>query len=1718
MTLFTEHRPGGKDHDQKDHGRRGTAAQGPAVPAPMQPRRPWWEMRADEFAANYPEYVTAYGATDVMGLVRSLDTWMTNSARLEGIVSKATWDLIPADMKDVRWTTLDRRFERDMDVGGVSDFRFKVPPGGQTLDVPPLMMLNPNLFSGGWYIHDGDFTVAHELGHIAFGRKGLSPLSRHESEQFANLYAERLLGRFTTRGGGGPAGNLDNKGAMYTVYGDQVLEVTPAVKAAASVFFPESRQPYAKNEMLRLMALMSQGSGSATKRYLAREAEVAASLGIHVCEHGVVFVTMPDEVETESELLTEHIFPPPSAHGPGDPQLTHGRYKGGPRTRIGVAPGEGLQKDLGRGWTMAAFAIEDPEAYRIIHDSGLTIERMTVGRGYWSEGQQKSEYDLDLVLRGNPELAELVARSLQDHWQQSEVLAWHFDGKGKVPTASFRLAEFVSGSETQVDLERVMAKHAPDGWRMSFDTMGNTRQVFFSRAGDSDSASFLDRVKTLHEVLAREGYIRGHSTGPRPEDETGISEPIMRAARLVSFRDGKRKVWTEGSVFARGIRGGHDDARHGVGPPLDPPADGEDGRAVEPGEQRDTAHIQRFATKFAEGLAELLTEHILPPPSQHGPGQPQKVHGRTASFKDDPDPSWREGRDEEIAALLNDPDIVRARALLATFPRTILDNSPARLALRHEVADLIYGDGAPRQERIAYVVMGLPAMGKSSLAEPLAERLGALVVKGKRQIATDSDTAKEFLMNMDAKKDMVAAGAYHEEADLILKRVMRKAVKNGDNIVLPAVGKTPKSMRDYIEKLKKYDYEVHIVHLSGDPVQSVKNSVRRFKSSPEHRYVEPKYILNGVGRRPDATFDILVKEGRATSYERFDVKVHASADRKRTFYAGERGRGLGHLPESRPSGNARGRTGRAVHPGGNRPGRGRLSEGQEEGGDEGDPEEDWITPKGHDRPFTDEFEVVLAHAQKEFEEPTARGIGKVAEVGALRNVLGPVFERDLGEVLDMPLIFANRVNGQPLDGAAMGEVDGKPALVLNPLAKDGLRALLAQAVRLRDERRLDKNAQAGDLADGYADAMASRFTEHLGPGPHPSGSEQAVHGKKWWEMSNEEAVGFDPFFEDPAALAWLGSLREAFARSVPITTALSGVDPRLADTRLTWLDPEKDLRFATALGLPGPDEASAFAGPSMGRADTFPLESPPLIVAWKGAMDGDEDFILAHELGHVAAKRMPEPVVAEKKMGLAYRSHPGEVAANMFAERMLGRSMGLHTANYGGNVVAVPDELRGAKIPQMLFDDAWRAGKPDRKVSAALYDGRLFTNYGGVLWEVRPEWMGLADYWFPDKPHPRVRATKVDRQFLDALKLRPGSYGEAEEVATGDDRIWVCEFGAVLMLPVQQTATEAVIDVRPHLRSRGGKPFAVRGHQRKLPDIRPAPIFAPFVADKSIDPAFVDAVNKAQSLIGGPALGEDHTEIEEHAGLIKRQNVLDVTELMENDPALREVPRGYGDETMGKTIARFVDERQRDWAETSSDKAYRQVALQYTVAEEFGLDSAIINDTLSDEQGLKVNPDAVWTLSQEAVKIQAADYYMDNAPMLHSYVRAVYQNTQQKLAAAGLDSVILTRGMTNYIVPGDTPEQTRAMNPLFLVGKAGTTAERTVKMNPLSSWSAELFESKKFASTGAGYHSDTDAVVLGARVPASRVWSTAVSGPGCWKEFEYIVLGGASAKVTVEKQ
>jgi adenylate kinase family enzyme len=163
---------------------------------------------------------------------------------------------------------------------------------------------------------------------------------------------------------------------------------------------------------------------------------------------------------------------------------------------------------------------------------------------------------------------------------------------------------------------------------------------------------------------------------------------------------------------------------------------------------------------------------------------------------------------------------------------------------------------AIRKEKKAVIILGPPAAGKSTLANPIARKMGASIV--------DADEAKKLLPEYEGG---IGANAIHEESSLMSDILLKTLLEEGDNLVLPKVGGNVESIERAISMIKQKGYSVEVFDMAVSFDNAMQRMLQRFVS--KDRFINPQYVVK-VGENPSKTFDEIKKKGLADGYYRID--------------------------------------------------------------------------------------------------------------------------------------------------------------------------------------------------------------------------------------------------------------------------------------------------------------------------------------------------------------------------------------------------------------------------------------------------------------------------------------------------------------------------------------------------------------------------------------------------------------------------------------------------------------------------------------------------------------------------------------------------------------------------------------------------------------------------------------------------------------------------------
>lgn len=251
-----------------------------------------------------------------------------------------------------------------------------------------------------------------------------------------------------------------------------------------------------------------------------------------------------------------------------------------------------------------------------------------------------------------------------------------------------------------------------------------------------------------------------------------------------------------------------------------------------------------------------------------------------------------------MEVIINDPAVIKARETAASITETFTINTPERQAMREKLAVEGYGTGAKVKNRRVDIVLGGPASGKSQVVKPLVDQHGSMVI--------DSDIYKEKIPEYAG--GLGAAAVHKESSNIVEGAILDKALKAGDNIVYPRLGKNPKEIKRLIDLFNENGYEVHLHNVELPVAKAMERSITRFQ---EHgRFVDPLFVKQ-VGLQPRETYGMLKTDKGVKTYGSYSADVpkgKAPEVIERSGEAGSGERSLQRADGNQDAGTQRGPT------------------------------------------------------------------------------------------------------------------------------------------------------------------------------------------------------------------------------------------------------------------------------------------------------------------------------------------------------------------------------------------------------------------------------------------------------------------------------------------------------------------------------------------------------------------------------------------------------------------------------------------------------------------------------------------------------------------------------------------------------------------------------------------------------------------------------------------
>lgn len=189
------------------------------------------------------------------------------------------------------------------------------------------------------------------------------------------------------------------------------------------------------------------------------------------------------------------------------------------------------------------------------------------------------------------------------------------------------------------------------------------------------------------------------------------------------------------------------------------------------------------------------------------------------------------------------------------------------------------------------------------------------------------------------------------------------------------------------------------------------------------------------------------------------------------------------------------------------------------------------------------------------------------------------------------------------------------------------------------------------------------------------------------------------------------------------------------------------------------------------------------------------------------------------------------------------------------------------------------------------------------------------------------------------------------------------------------------------------------------------------------------------------------------------------------------------------------------WANSSLNTSIDSWNVQRAIAEEFGLQDSY---KATIDRAKRWQDNKLGTGAGSRIERDANEAWKKQGTLLRKVIRAMYNATQDELQAAGLEEISLFRGQgmkrsdVKKLVPDLLNDQTKSY-------------ENKMSLQPASSFAAHLGTAESFSTgyLGAGVNDPNDPIVplvFRTTVPRQMVLSTAGTGLGTFREYEFVVL------------
>ncbi len=161
--------------------------------------------------------------------------------------------------------------------------------------------------------------------------------------------------------------------------------------------------------------------------------------------------------------------------------------------------------------------------------------------------------------------------------------------------------------------------------------------------------------------------------------------------------------------------------------------------------------------------------------------------------------------------------------------------------ISYNVGGMLPKSGYVSENREVYIVIGLPASGKSHIAALISDATNSKLI--------DSDFVKrkfpEFVK-------VNGASLVHKESKMIASEIRQEAIDKGENIVIPIIGDDFNELVELIKAFKTRRYKPFVILVELDRIKAAQRALLRFAKTK--RYIPLNNIVDGYAQNPALTY------------------------------------------------------------------------------------------------------------------------------------------------------------------------------------------------------------------------------------------------------------------------------------------------------------------------------------------------------------------------------------------------------------------------------------------------------------------------------------------------------------------------------------------------------------------------------------------------------------------------------------------------------------------------------------------------------------------------------------------------------------------------------------------------------------------------------------------------------------------------------------------------